>query len=57
MLAVVQIFIVQYILEIERRKKDFTLYYKVITQSQPEIYMFGISGKDNLSVSIFKSHF
>ena len=32
-----QIFIIQYILMKERRKKGFTLYYKVITQSQPEI--------------------
>ena len=54
MLAVVQIFIIQYILIIkEKGEKGFTLYYEVITQSQPEIYMFGISDKGNLSVSIF----
>ena len=40
MLAVVQIFIIQYILIKKKAKKGFTLYYKVITQSQPEIYMF-----------------
>ena len=55
MLAGVQIFIAQYILideKGEKGEKGVTLCYKVITQSQPEIYMFGISGKDNLPVSI-----
>ena len=55
MLAVVQIFVLQYILILKKKKakKGLTLYYKVITQSQPEIYMFGISDKGNLPVSIF----
>ena len=48
MLTGVQIFIVKYILIKERQKKSFTLYYKVITQNQPEIYMFSISTWDNL---------
>ena len=53
MLAGVQIFIVQYVLIKERRKKASLCYYKVITQIQPEIYMFDISGKGNLPVSSF----
>ena len=47
MFAGVKIFIMQYIL-IKKGEKSLTLYYKVITQSQPEIYVFGISGKGNL---------
>ena len=36
-----------------KTKEGFTFYYIVIAQNQPEIYMFGISGKGNFPVSTF----